>query len=42
MYESAKKDLVWRGTVTKTIEPNAKPDKQEKDLNKAIARLLFS
>jgi hypothetical protein len=40
MYESAKKDLVWRGTVTKTIEPNAKPDKQEKDINKSIAKLL--
>jgi hypothetical protein len=40
MYESAKKDLVWRGTVSKTIDPKAKPDKQEKNLNKAVAKLL--
>jgi hypothetical protein len=40
MYESAKKDLVWRGTASKTIDANAKPDKQEKNLNKAIAKLL--
>lgn len=40
MYESSKKDLVWRGVVTKTIDPKAKPDKQEKNLNKAVAKLL--
>lgn len=40
MYEAAKKDLVWRGTATKTIDPNAKPDKQQKNLNKAVAKLL--
>jgi Domain of unknown function (DUF4136) len=40
MYEAAKKDLVWRGIATKTIDPNAKPDKREKNLNKAVAKLL--
>lgn len=40
MYEAAKKDLVWRGAATKTIDPNAKPDKREKNLNKAVAKLL--
>lgn len=40
MYESAKKDLVWRGTASKTIDPKAKPDKQQKNLAKAIAKLL--
>jgi hypothetical protein len=40
MYNSAGKDLVWRGTVSKTIDPKAKPDKQEKNLNKAVAKLL--
>jgi hypothetical protein len=40
MYESSKKDLVWRGTATKTIDPNAKPEKQQKNLNKAVAKLL--
>ena len=28
MYESAKKDLVWRGTASKTIDPKARPEKQ--------------
>ena len=40
MYSSAKKDLVWRGTASKTIDPKAKPDKQEKNINKAVAKLL--
>jgi len=40
MYDSANKDLVWRGTVSKTIDPKAKPDKQEKNLNKALAKLF--
>jgi Domain of unknown function (DUF4136) len=40
MYDSANKDLVWRGTVSKTIDPKAKPDKQEKNLNKAMAKLF--
>jgi hypothetical protein len=40
MYESAKKDLVWRGTVSKTIDQNAKPDKQQKNLTKAVTKLL--
>jgi hypothetical protein len=40
MYESAKKDLVWRGTVSKTLDPKAKPEKQEKNINKSIAKLL--
>jgi Domain of unknown function (DUF4136) len=40
MYESAKKDLVWRGTASKTLDPKAKPDKQQKNLTKAVAKLL--
>lgn len=40
MYESAKKDLVWRGVATKTIDPKAKPEKQQKNLAKAVAKLL--
>jgi Domain of unknown function (DUF4136) len=40
MYESKKHDLVWRGTVSKTIDPKAKPDKQQKNLKKAVAKLL--
>jgi hypothetical protein len=40
MYNSTAKDLVWRGTVSKTLDPKAKPDKQQKNLNKAVAKLL--
>jgi hypothetical protein len=40
MYDSAKKDLVWRGVASKTIDAKAKPEKQEKNLKKAVAKLL--
>jgi hypothetical protein len=40
MYDSAHKDLVWRGTASKTLDPNAKPDKRQKNLGKAVAKLL--
>ena len=40
MYSSANKNLVWRGAVSKTLNPKAKPDKLEKNLKKAIAKLL--
>jgi uncharacterized protein DUF4136 len=40
MYDSKNKDLVWRGVASKTINPKAKPDKQEKNLKKAVAKLL--
>lgn len=40
MYDSKNHDLVWRGVVSKTIDPEAKPEKQEKNLNKSVAKLL--
>ena len=40
MYDSANKDLVWRGIVSKTIDQNAKPEKQQKNLNKALQKLF--
>jgi len=40
MYDSANHDLVWRGVASKTIDPKAKPDKQQKNLQKAVAKLL--
>jgi Domain of unknown function (DUF4136) len=40
MYDSAKKELVWRGTASKTIDPKAKPEKQQKNITKAVAKLL--
>ena len=40
MYDSAAHDLVWRGVVSKTIDPKAKPEKQQKNLAKAVKKLL--
>jgi uncharacterized protein DUF4136 len=40
MYDSANKDLAWRGVASKTIDQKAKPEKQQKNLAKAIKKLL--
>jgi len=40
MYEVASKHLVWRGIATKTIDPNAKPDKRQKNIGKGVTKLL--
>jgi hypothetical protein len=40
MYASSPKSLVWRGSASKTLDPKAKPDKQQKNLDKAVTKLL--
>jgi len=40
MYDPAGKTLVWRGSASKTLDPKAKPEKQQKNLAKAVAKLL--
>ena len=40
MYDPAQKKLVWRGIASKTLDPKAKPEKQKKNLDKAMAKLL--
>jgi len=40
MYDSAQKQLVWRGQASKTLDEKAKPEKQQKNLNKAMAKLF--
>jgi len=40
IYDSAAKQLVWRGTASKTLDPRAKPEKKQKNINKAVAKLL--
>lgn len=40
MYDSANRDLAWRGVASKTLDPKAKPEKQQKNLAKAIKKLL--
>jgi len=40
MYTPATKTLVWRGIVSKTVDETAKPEKQQKNLEKAVDKLL--
>jgi hypothetical protein len=40
MYDPAQKKLVWRGSASKTLDTKAKPEKQKKNLDKAMAKLL--
>lgn len=40
MYDPALKTLVWRGQATKTIDTKAKPEKRQKNLDKAMTKLL--
>ncbi len=40
MYDHADKNLVWRGTASKTLDPKAKPEKREKNIQKGVAKLL--
>jgi hypothetical protein len=40
MYDSTNQDLVWRGVASKTLDPKAKPEKQQKNLQKAMKKLL--
>lgn len=40
MYDPGTKQLVWTGNATKTIDPSSNEEKNEKNLNKAMAKLL--
>lgn len=40
MYDPAQKQLVWRGVASKTLDPKAKPEKKQKNITKAVAKLL--
>ena len=40
MYMQAPQALIWRGVASKTLDQNAKPDKQQKNLAKAVTKLL--
>ncbi|PWT84296.1 MAG: DUF4136 domain-containing protein [Blastocatellia bacterium] len=40
MYASMPHTLVWRGAASKTLDEKAKPEKQQKNLEKAVAKLL--
>ncbi len=40
MYDPARRQLVWRGVGTKTIETSGDPQKRAKRLDKSMAKLL--
>jgi hypothetical protein len=40
MYEVSKRTRAWRGIAEKTIDPDSKPKKRQKNLAKAINKLL--
>jgi hypothetical protein len=40
MYDPSTKQLVWTGRVTKTLDPGANQGKKQKNLDKAMQKLL--
>jgi Domain of unknown function (DUF4136) len=40
MYDPSTKQLVWTGTATKTLDPSSNQEKNQKNLNKAMQKLL--
>lgn len=40
LYNPQGHDLIWRGVVSKTLDQKAKPEKREKNLNKALTKLF--
>ena len=40
MYDREAKQLVWRGMASKQLDPKAKPEKRQKNLDKGMEKLL--
>jgi hypothetical protein len=40
MADAAKKEVVWRGVGTKEIDTTAKPEKRDKNIQKAVQKIL--
>jgi hypothetical protein len=40
MYDPASKQLVWTGNATKAMDPSSSQEKNQKNLDKAMAKLL--
>jgi hypothetical protein len=40
IYDAKTRKLVWEGTVTKGLDENRKPEKRQKDIDKAVGKLL--
>jgi len=39
-YDPSSKNLIWRGTATKTLNPSGNQQKDMNNLNKSVAKLL--
>ncbi len=42
MYDPTTKQLIWTGTVTKSMDPSSNQQKNQKNLDKAVAKLFKS
>jgi Domain of unknown function (DUF4136) len=40
MSDATKHVLVWRGVASKALDPKASPEKRQKNLNKAVTKLM--
>jgi hypothetical protein len=40
MYTPASHKLVWRGVARKTLDPNASDEKRQKNLDRAVTKLM--
>jgi hypothetical protein len=40
IYDPTSKQLVWTGNATKTIDPSSNQEKNQKNLNKAVQKLM--
>ena len=40
VYDQAGKQLIWRGSATKTLNPPKDPEKRQRNLDNAVAKLL--
>jgi len=40
IYDASSKNLIWRSVATKTLDTGAKPEKRQKNMAKAAAKLL--
>jgi hypothetical protein len=38
--DAESRELIWRGSVTRVIDPNATPEKRERVINEAVAKIL--
>ena len=40
MYDPANQHLIWRGVASKSLDPKAQPEKRQKNLDKAVSKLM--